>query len=192
VSNEPPFNFLGKRGLQRRNKKWARRARASRRTHEKKKTGVFVLVAIVCLAGLTGLTGLAVGLYFLLRPKSEPSPTSTPKPEAATIKPLISTTPPQKAQRSGSLSTDARRARSEAAIGCAALNAKKIRRWPRSARRAFDSGEYGEEEVRCTLCDEITKRPPPNPCTVSPDGRFACRGPACSVEPGTTYEGPLT
>jgi hypothetical protein len=89
VSNEPPFKFLGKRGLQRRNKKWARRARASRRTHEK--TGVFVLVTIVCLAGLTGLTGLtglAVGLYFLLRPKSEPSPMSTPKPEAATIKPL--------------------------------------------------------------------------------------------------------
>ncbi len=46
--------------------------------------GVVVLVAIVCLAGLAGL-------YFLLRPKSEPSPTSTPKPEAATIKPL---TPP--------------------------------------------------------------------------------------------------
>ena len=56
----------------------------------------------------------------------------------------------------------------------------------------FDSGEYAEEEVQCTLCDEITKRPPPNPCTVSPDGRFACRGPACSVEPVITYEGPLT
>lgn len=37
-------------------------------------TGVFVLVvAILCAAGL------AVGLYFLLRPKSEPStPTPTP------------------------------------------------------------------------------------------------------------------
>lgn len=64
-----------------------------------------------------------------------------------------------------------------------------------ATRRAkpFDSDEYGAEEVQCTGCDGIMRRPATSNCIMHPDGKFTCqKGAACLVDPVITYEDIVT